>query len=127
MRGLPLSALALAITLAVSLAHASSFEFSTLDVPKKFRSPCSVAAYRENDDGAMVGEFNMGSVNPGFVCRDRHFATLDLTAAIRTQAFRINSMGIVAGACSQGNASCVFVASLSVTGAGCMAPPNAHE
>lgn len=77
-------------TLATSLAHASAFEFTTLDLPEKYSPPFRVAAYVINDDGATVNEFNMGTVNPGLLYRDRP--------------------------CSQGNRSTVFVAKLGRNG-----------
>jgi probable HAF family extracellular repeat protein len=88
-------------------AHATPYDFTTIDVPGSYYT----TAYGINNAGTVVGSYNNASGAPdhGFLYSGGNFATIDVPGAYATQVLGINNAGQIVGA---------FYVSSSGTGTG---------
>jgi probable HAF family extracellular repeat protein len=77
-----------------SVAQASAYNFATLDVPGASIN----AAYGINDNGQVVGRFDVGGRPQGFLYSGGSYTTLAVPDAIATYPQGINNGGQVVGA-----------------------------
>lgn len=75
------------------LTHASDYTFQTID----FAGADEFVIYDINNAGQMVGTYDVGSVEYGFLYDGTDFTTIAVPGAVETSAFGINDAGHVVG------------------------------
>jgi len=76
-------------------AHATPYDFTTINVPGSYYT----TAYGINNAGTVVGSYNDASGAPdhGFLYSGGNFATIDVPGAYATQVLGINNAGQIVG------------------------------